>query len=193
MRTIIIGFITALIGIYLNKIGLSRGYFCILFGSVIMLIKVFALFVCEDKKQRKKQKSIIKPDPPPVQVPQPIHKPEPAKEQKIIYSTVFKVAGVTFRCQKDPEENRQDIISTLKNGDLLLLEEYDYKDEPAYMVVDYRFDLDIGNVPKDLTEKLNNEFYGYTTVAEVNSVNSFMPEDGVDEIYYCKVKLEVLK
>ena len=132
------------------------------------------------------------PEPVPDPAPIPTHTPTIAKtERKVIYKTVFKVAGVTYKCKKDKEENRQDVLSGLSDGDFLLLEEYTYRGESAYLVVDYHSDLDIGNVPAPIAEKINNEYYGRTTEAEVYEIDSFYPDDKDEEIYYCKVQLKI--
>lgn len=180
---IVTGFTLVLLGVIGIVTGLHEGYIIIISGLLIMLIKVSLLFVREDKKKRKVTSDPDTSDPDPVR---------PA-DQKVIYSTVFKVTGVTFDCQKDNQESRQNIISGLKTRDLLILEEFEYKKEPAYLVVDYSSDLDIGTVPADLTEQLNDKFYGHTTIMEVVSVDSFIPDDSTEEIYFCKVKMEVLE
>lgn len=190
MSIVIAGIIFVIAGIASNALSWAGGNILILAGLCLMLVGVFLLFVREDKKKRK---GITEPEPEPEPVPdpepEPEPEPEPPMERKVIYETVFKVAGVTYKCQKDPEESRQDVLSSVQEGDLLILEEFEHKGEPAYLIVDYRTDLDIGTVPKNLAEKINAEFYGHVTQAEVDTVGSFYPDDGTEEIFFCKARL----
>ena len=180
---IIAGLSLILCGILTNVIGWPGGYIIIISGSALTLIKVYLLFVREDKKKRKEALSqeALSPDP----------SPDPVRPTEIIYSTVFKAAGVTYKCQKDKEKSRQDILAGLSAGDFLYLEEFEYNEDPAYLVVDFASDLDIGTVPADLTEMINDKFYGNVTEMEVETVDSFIPDDKTEEIYFCKVKLAI--
>ena len=166
-----------------------NGTIILLIGVYCLLIRVILLYV----RVNKKKVQATAPEPP---IPDPAQEPEPAadrEEIQVIYSTVCNVSGVTYKCKKDRSLNRQDIISGLQDGDFLLLEEYEYKGEPAYLVIDYSSDMDIGSLPAKITEKINNEFYGSTTIVEVDSVGSFLPDDSTEEIYYCKIKIDVIR
>ena len=196
MSFVIAGMIFVIAGIASNALSWAGGNILILAGLCLMLAGVYLLFVREDKKKRK---GIIasRPDPKPAPQPEPDPEPEPEPEpeppmeRKVIYETVFKVAGVTYKCQKDPEESRQDVLAGLTELSPIDLEEYEYKDEPAYLVVDSISDLDLGNVPAPLVKKLYDNFYGHQIYVEIETVDSFFPDDSTEEIYYCRVKLSV--
>ena len=197
MSIVIAGIIFVIAGITSNALSWSYGNILILSGLCLMLAGVYLLFVREDKKKRK---GIIdsRPDPKPAPQPEPDPgpepepEPEPPTERKVIYETVFKVAGVTYKCRKDPDESRQEVLAGMHAGNLLILEEFEHKGEPAYLIVDYMTDLDIGAVPKNLAEKISTEFYGHVTQAEVSEVGSFFPDNEAEEIFFCKVKLIIL-
>lgn len=187
----VLGLLLIIAGIICNRMTNINGTIILLIGLYCLLIRVILLYIRVNKK--KDQVTAPTPEPP---VPDPVQESESStdhKEIQIIYSTVCKVAGVTYNCKKDSSVNRQDIISGLQDGDFLLLEEYEYKGEPAYLVIDYSSDMDIGSLPAKITEKINNEFYGSTTIVEVDSVGSFLPDDSTEEIYYCKIKIDVIR
>lgn len=187
----VLGFLLIIAGIICNRMTNINGTIILLIGLYCLLIRVILLYIRVNKK--KDQVTAPTPEPPVLDPVQESESSTDHKEIQIIYSTVCKVAGVTYNCKKDKSVNRQDIISKLHEGDFLFLEEYEYRDEPAYLVVDYSSDLDIGNVPAKLTEKINNDFYGYTTIVEVDSIDSFLPDDSTEEIYYCKIKIDVIR
>ena len=186
---IVIGIFLVASGIALNFLSTISGDVIVIIGLIVMLIKVYVLFVREDKKKRRsvnEQASVHEHEVSHDQDPE-----QQIKEPDIIYSKVFKVAGVTFKCQKNKKENRQDILSSLTEVSPIDLEEYEYKGKPAYLVVDCISDLDIGTVPEDIANEISNCFYGQDMDLEIRSIESFLPEEGIEEIYYCEVELKI--
>lgn len=187
---IVIGIFLVASGIALNFLSTISGDVIVIIGLIVMLIKVYVLFVREDKKKRRsvnEQASVHEHEVPHDQDPEQ----QLIKEPDIIYSKVFKVAGVTFKCQKNKKENRQDILSSLTEVSPIDLEEYEYKGKPVYLVVDCISDLDIGTVPEDIANEISNCFYGQDMDLEIRSIESFLPEEGIEEIYYCEVELKI--
>lgn len=70
------------------------------------------------------------------------------------YHKQFHLRGINYESRKDPSMSRQELIESTRSKDKLMLEEYDYKGDPALMVVNTRFDLDIGVVPAEDVEKI---------------------------------------
>lgn len=70
------------------------------------------------------------------------------------YHKQFHLRGINYESRKDPSMSRQELIESTRSKDELILEEYDYKGDPALMVVNTRFDLDIGVVPAEDVEKI---------------------------------------
>lgn len=122
--------------------------------------------------------------------------PEPIKvspSRKAVMSRTTKVAGVTFACHLDREYYRQDVFNRMWEGEKLRVDRYKYKGAPALLLVDPLQDLDIGTVPADLAEEID-EKYPYNEIeAYLVSMDSFWPDDSDDEITTAKVKLFVLE
>lgn len=58
----------------------------------------------------------------------------------------FRVVGTQFECRKDPTRMRSNILKSMKLNNPVVLEYYEYKGAPAYMVVDCKSGLDIGTL-----------------------------------------------
>lgn len=109
---------------------------------------------------------------------------------KIRKSILTKVAGVTFKCQIDSDEKRQEVLEAMSEGDHIEIRPYTYRGSKAYLVVDPEQDLDIGNLPGDVADEVsefeNPEFEGY--IAELDS----FCDDDDNEVWYAKIRLFVL-
>lgn len=81
----------------------------------------------------------------------------------MIYCKEFQLHGINFKSRKSPDVKRQQLIERIIPGDVLDLEEYKYKGEPALMVIDPKTNLDIGVVPAEDVDRflpyLDKPFY----------------------------------
>lgn len=73
-----------------------------------------------------------------------------SNSEKITYHKTFNVAGVTFNCKLNNNFKRQDILAKCKKTDRIHLQYFEYKNEPAYLIVLDKNNLDIGTVPAKL-------------------------------------------
>lgn len=177
-------------------------------GLAVLILNIYILFVREDKKKRKAAKEAEKEEPKKEPIPEePIPEepapeepaPAPAPEEPLeqpkplepVYQIEFNVAGVTFNCQKNRKEKRQDVIADMTEASPIELEEYEYRGKPAYLVIDSIADLDIGNVPKNIAAELYEKYDGYPVYADIVKIDTFMPDDGDEEIYFCTVRLTI--
>lgn len=116
-------------------------------------------------------------------------RPDGVPSRKYDKTATVKLSGVTFKCQNDPSSLRQDILSGMSDGDLVLFEEYEYKGKPAFLVVEPFSGLDVGTLPADVSALYSGrELEGYLT-----GLDSFYPDDSDDLVYYSKVKFFVLQ
>lgn len=76
---------------------------------------------------------------------------------KLLKHTKTKVVGVSFR--NEDGSSRQEIVSNLYEGENVSLEYYEYKNEPAYAVIDSQGDQ-IGNLSKELAFDIYNKYDG---------------------------------
>lgn len=76
---------------------------------------------------------------------------------KLLKHTKTKVVGVSFR--NEDGSSRQEIVSNLYEGENVSLEYYEYKNEPAYAVIDFQGDQ-IGNLSKELAFDIYNKYDG---------------------------------
>ena len=104
-------------------------------------------------------------------------------------TATVRIAGVTFKCQMDHEESRQEILSLMQENDPVEIEPFDFRDRPGYLVINPAVGLDVGMLPKEIAEAYpDREIEGYIT-----EVDTFFPEDKEDEIWFGKVKIFILK
>jgi len=100
------------------------------------------------------------------------------------YHKMFHLHGIRYESRKDPRKKRQDLIGRIIPGDKLDLERFEYKGEPALMVIEPKTGLDIGVVPAEEVEKflpyLNDPFY-------VDVIECYYFDDDSDE---CGLKLQ---
>lgn len=141
-----------------------------------------ALFGLFKKKEEKKPVSAA-----------PLRPVEISPSRPAAMTRTFNVSGVTYQCKLDKEESRQDILSGVKDGDKLGVQIQAYKNSPSIMLIDIKSGLDIGFVPEKTVAEIFAKFSDPEIEVFVDDVDSFIPDDKDDEIYYCKVKLFVLK
>lgn len=70
------------------------------------------------------------------------------------YHKLFHLHGIRFESRKDPSVNRQRLVERISKDSIFDLERYEYKGEPALMVIDPKTGLDVGVVPAGIVEKL---------------------------------------
>jgi len=79
------------------------------------------------------------------------------------YHKMFHLHGIRYESRKDPSVNRQRLIERITTDNVLDLERFEYKGEPALMVIEPKSGLDIGVVPAEDVEKflpyLDDPFY----------------------------------
>jgi len=79
------------------------------------------------------------------------------------YHKMFHLHGIRYESRKDPSVNRQRLIERITTDSVLDLERFEYKGEPALMVIEPKSGLDIGVVPAEDVEKflpyLDDPFY----------------------------------
>lgn len=110
----------------------------------------------------------------------------------------ISLVGITFECRKDERTNRQDVISYLKEGDIIEIEKYKYKRKDAYMLIDKATGLDFGVMSANLAEEFsknysNNKIEGYISKRD----NFYSDNDDYGDTFglieTCRVKLYILE
>lgn len=141
---------------------------------VCFILGIFCIYSGTKKKQPKKQVSdiVVKPKPP---------------------AMTFKAAGVTFGCMFDDKfKDRQSVLKNTYDSDLVLLEEYVFKGEPAFALINRRLETDFGNVPHDFVYQVKEMTQKYDCLGTIEKIDYFVPDDdetGTKIVYYCIVKL----
>lgn len=88
--------------------------------------------------------------------------PEIKETRTVSYHRKFSLHGIRYESIKNPNYNRQEILTGLRKNDAVHLEKYIYNGEPAYMVVVDKRELDIGVVPAQIVPRIekyaNNDY-----------------------------------
>lgn len=84
---------------------------------------------------------------------------------ELLKDITVRVVGVSFN--NDDGSSRQEILSTLSNGEALLLEYFEFENEPAY-AVKTALGEQIGNLPKNLSSDIYRRFRDCYFAAQVN-------------------------
>lgn len=74
---------------------------------------------------------------------------------ELLKNITVKVVGVSYR--NDDGTSRQEILSGLSVGEAMLLDYFEYENEPAYAVTD-ALGNQIGNLPKDLSADIYQKY-----------------------------------
>ncbi len=107
----------------------------------------------------------------------------------ISYHKQFKVAGVTFPCKLDKKTNRQDVLERCSENMTYYLSEYEYRNNPAYLVVCKEKGLDIGSAPAGFVDTIL-KYKDRDTALKCIELNWFENEDE-QTIYYAKMQFIV--
>ena len=122
----------------------------------------------------------------------PQNQSQPENMRTISYHKTFNVAGVTFKCKLNEDVKRQEILEYCKTKDRIHLEQYEYKGEPAFLIVLDKNNLDIGTVPANIVPTIL-KYKDRDTSVEFTEVSYFQPEGKRKEINYAKVQFLVYK
>lgn len=121
----------------------------------------------------------------------PAAPPEGIPSAKPRKQITTKVVGVTFNCDLNRYTNRQDILFELHDGDIVDIQEYEYKGAPAYYVVDPESGLDIGNLPASIA-KMISKYDDPVFEAYITNRDSFDPGEDKQLVAYCEIRLYVI-
>lgn len=123
------------------------------------------------------------------------------KDRKASYHRIVKVAGVTYGCiHPNGFCDRQDVIEKSKYTDKLILEEYQYKGAPAFLIINERLGADIGNVPAWAVDKIKKKSELYDLEGEFINIDFFDKNenrysDDIDDdiypeyVYFCRIRI----
>jgi len=153
----------------------------------------------KDEKAKKEEEAARKAAQPPLKVVLPtptvtvkgVGAPPPSNIpfRKYKKAMTVKLTGVTFKCENDEDETRQEVLAGMSDKDAVEIEATEYKGKPAYLVVDPGSGLDIGTLPKEVAEEYpDEEIEGYLT-----GLDSFIPDDKDEEVYFSKVRIYILE
>lgn len=125
-------------------------------------------------------------------------KPKGIPSGKFLKQMTISPVGITFDCKKEDGTSRQDILSQVKEGDVVKLEKYKYKRKDAYMLIDQRTGLDFGVIYSELAEDIsknysNNKIEGYISKRGNFYSDNEKYEDEFGLIETCRVKLYILE
>jgi hypothetical protein len=102
---------------------------------------------------------------------------------ELLKKITVKVVGVTF--MNDDGTDRQEILSELSDTATLYLEYVEYKNEPAYAVVDWE-DRQIGWLPKDLAADLYQNYRDCHFFVQIDDIIG-----GGDRNYGCVITINI--
>lgn len=94
------------------------------------------------------------------------HQTQNISQPNVIHS---KLRGVTFKCEKNSNINRQDVVAKLKPNEKLTVERYEYNGEPAIMLLNSN-GIDVGNFSAELAKKIYNKNFN-VFVSEITGGN----------------------
>lgn len=94
------------------------------------------------------------------------HQTQNISQPNVIHS---KLRGVTFKCEKNSNINRQDVVAKLKPNEKLTVERYEYNGEPAIMLLNSN-GIDVGNFSAELAKKIYNKNFD-VFVSEITGGN----------------------
>lgn len=103
---------------------------------------------------------------------------------ELLKNITVKVVGVSF--DNDDGSSRQEILSTIFDGEALLLEYFEYEIEPAY-AVKTALGEQIGNLPKGLSADIYRRFKDCYFAAQVNHMTG--GDDGMK--YGCVIDIDI--
>lgn len=103
---------------------------------------------------------------------------------ELLKNITVRIVGVSFN--NDDGSSRQEILSTISDGEALLLEYFEYENEPAY-AVKTALGEQIGNLPKGLSADIYRRFKDCYFSAQVNHMTG--GDDGMK--YGCVIDIDI--
>lgn len=125
-------------------------------------------------------------------------KPKGIPSGRFLKQMTISPVGITFECKKNECTNRQDVISNLKEGDIIEVEKYKHKRKDAYMLIDKANGLDFGVINANLAEEFSNNYSSNKIEGYVSKRDNFYSDndncgDNFGLIETCRVKLYILE
>lgn len=120
-----------------------------------IILDIFILFIIHESNKKTEQKEDIEKVKDNHSVTKNNIAHFPASDERIIsYHKQFKVVGVTFPCKLDKKTNRQEVLEHCSKNLTYYLSEYEYRNNPAYLVVCKEHGLDIGSAPASFVDTI---------------------------------------
>ena len=103
---------------------------------------------------------------------------------KLLRNITVRVVGVSY--QNDDGTERQEILSGLSVGEAMLLDYFEYENEPAYAVTD-SLGNQIGNLPKDLSADIYQKYRDCYFSVQIDDITG-----GIDDLKYgCIISIDI--
>lgn len=103
---------------------------------------------------------------------------------KLLRNITVRVVGVSY--QNDDGTERQEILSGLSVGEAMLLDYFEYENEPAYAVTD-SLGNQIGNLPKDLSADIYQKYRDCYFSVQIDDITG-----GIDGLKYgCIISIDI--
>lgn len=103
---------------------------------------------------------------------------------ELLRNITVRVVGVSY--QNNDGTNRQEILSGLSVGETMLLDYFEYENEPAYAVTD-ALGNQIGNLPKDLSADIYQKYRDCYFSVQIDNITG-----GVDGLKYgCIISIDI--
>lgn len=103
---------------------------------------------------------------------------------KLLKNITVRVVGVSY--QNDDGTYRQEILSGLSVGEAMLLDYFEYENEPAYAVTD-ALGNQIGNLPKDLSADIYRKYRDCYFSVQIDDITG-----GIDGLKYgCIISIDI--
>lgn len=103
------------------------------------------------------------------------------KNDNVIFDKSFLIVGDEYNCKKNSKFKRSDIIKKTSLKTPIRIEKYTYKKLPAYMIVNSKYNLDIGVLSAGAAAYLSDYFFKGSTIVEL--------EEKVDSSFRVHVKV----
>ncbi len=103
---------------------------------------------------------------------------------ELLKNITVRVVGVSY--QNDDGTDRQEILSGLSVGEAMLLDYFEYENEPAYAVTD-ALGNQIGNLPKDLSADIYRNYRDCYFSVQIDDITG-----GINDLKYgCIISIDI--